>query len=447
MTSVHTLDHPGPAQTAVLPAIAVAALSLAGFINLAPTGGVLLATVIVDACVAAMAGLALLQLANEPTARVYPWVVALVALAVTYLALMVGGTESLSSELSTWRNVALYAFAAVYTAYCLRSQEQAERLTSLAIGLAGVLALFGVAQALLAARLPGFLLEPKDAVVFGYYGTDIVRSNGLIGNTIVYATYLTLMVAVTWARWLERRGRFLLAVVGLLLVAIYLTYSRAAMAGSVVVLAGIFVVTRRDVLRASLRALALAVGLALGVLVAFATPLRAAIESSFAYRELFLGQNASVQGSNAAHAMDVTLGIQQFSANPWIGTGVASQAQFSTLSEYGISITDGAFWARLAETGLLGMTAHLAVVVTAAATLCRLAVRRGPGSSLALGLLAFTIFQFMGAAFVNSAFYGKTPFVMYWILFGAAVAQNRLALACDPAVSSRPGSSVERVAR
>ncbi len=351
---------------------------------------------------------------------------ALVVLTAVYLALMFGGTEPTALELTTFRNVVLYSYIAVFMAYTFDDRREIDALTNLVLVLAGISSVFGILQAVLGNRLPLWLLRPRDAEVFGYFGTDITRSNGLIGNTIVFATYLTLMIALTFAKYMVRPQKRLIVLGVILLAAVYTTFSRAAIVGAAVVVALTFVLSRRDVLRAAVRLVAILIATSAVAFAIYAIPAaRLAAANSFLYQQLFLGNNASVQGSNAGHALDIALGVQQFNQSPAIGVGLGSQSQISTLSDFGISITDGAFWSRLAETGLLGMGAHIAVALTTIVFAWRLWRSSRRTNYLALAYISYASYEFAVAAFVNSGYYGKTPFVLAWAFFGLAVATGR----------------------
>lgn len=425
----------------------VVVLMYAGLINLVPTGSVQLATVVTDLLVLAMVVAAVLEAARQrDRVRVPAWCWALLLLAATYLALLAGGSESLGTELTTMRNVVLYSFVALYPAVRLRSRHAVRTIKRGVIYLCVPVAGLGILQSVAGARLPARFLAPRDAPVFGYFGTTIVRSNGLIGNSIVYSTFLLLMLALTLAVFLESRERRFLLIAALLVVGIFLTYSRIAFVGAFIVVAAVYLIDGAARRRAPARVVALTVVAAIAVvLIAVVDPARRYVQGSFVYQSLFLSQNASVQGSNQGHRLDVAIGIDRFHAHPWLGGGIGSTAQYSSLAEFGASITDGAFWARLAETGLVGMAAHALVIVTSLSALAVAAFGARGRSATAVALLAYSLYEVAAAAFVNSAYYGKTPFVLFWLLFGVAIAEHRIerapAAALDQATGRRDATS------
>lgn len=430
-----------PRSSARLGALMLATVVLAGWINLLPTGGVFPATVLVDVLTAAMIWLVITDLLRKDAPHVESWMLALFVLLVAYVVASIVSYEPLGDRFLVVRSSCLYAFVSVFIAIRLRAQADTTYLKGVTVALGVFLALFGIAQSYLS--LPTALLTPKDSMVFSYFGTDIVRSNGLVGNTIVYGVTLTLIFAALLARAVATHGQYRYLPPAIVLIGIYTTNSRAALIGAAAVAAFVLIASRQDLRQSLGRIFTFAGGL--GVLGALAWCIPSvwnSITSSFIVQELFLGRNISVQGSNRGHREDITLAIDRFKENPIWGHGVGSVGEGSIDAVYGKTITDGAFWARLAEGGIMLTAAWLAVILTVSAACWRAWRASNRTNWVALGVLGFSVYQFGFAAFVNSGWFGKTPFVMYWVLFGLAMAIERQRQQAEP--EPRPSATQSR---
>jgi hypothetical protein len=360
-------------------------------------------------------------LARNGRLRPPTWCLSLGTLLAVYLTLIVASPEPLTTRLIAMRDQIGYAVIAIYAFWVARSDTSWSTALGLTMWGGRLSASFGIVQWLLASHLPSQLLAPTDTVLFGYYGTDIARSNGLVGNTIVFGALMTLMYAVHLAGWLRAPNLAGLAWSGLFLIAILSTFSRIAIVGAVAtfVLCVISVWARQHPERLAAAAIA-GPSLLLGIMFAIGPMVMHSAGDSFIVRDLFLGGNLSVRGSNDGHIEDLRIAQDSFNAHPVTGTGIGTHSVDSVYGASHPTITDGAMWARLAEGGLLLAIPYAAFLILVIAA-CIRAARKPQSGWLAVGLAAYLAYEFVAASLVNSAFFGKVPFVITWVVAGLAL--------------------------
>ncbi len=414
--------------TFVLCACLLICVFFSGFINLIPTGSLFPATVIIDClCILMFAGYVTAAMTREGV-RIPPWVIAFVLLTVVYVCLFANGNETLYDKYLNLRNEVLYAFVAVFISANLKSKNEAIRLLRLAMRFSVVLAIFGIVQFVFRSTLPEWLLVSRDTTVFGYYGTDITRSTGLIGNTIVYSNMLLLFFTFHLAKMAHGfKFRDSLGAV-ILFTSIILTFSRVAIAGSVsvAVVLLVYVVAKRRptplVILASGASLFGFIGL---TWIFLSEQLIAQLGSSFIYSDLFLNQNASVQSSTSLHNVYIDIALKIVQEDPWFGIGIASQGQNSLNAQSSTVITDGAFWSLLAEGGIVLLASYFVFLIICAVTAFKTIKFANFESYVPIAFLVFSAYEFFASAIYNSSFFGKAPFILYWFIFGIVVVVGR----------------------
>jgi hypothetical protein len=409
--------------------ILAVAVAFRGFIGLVPTPAGSLATWITDGVTVVCAVIVVWGLLGRRPLR-DPWFVyAFGGFVAVSLFFCVISPEPWTVKLIALRNHALYGVVALYATQYL-TEWGAARVEAVLRWAGVAVAVFGIGQYFFRASLPDWLLKPIDSDLFGYWGTDIVRANGLVGNTIVYAAFLLLILAVWWVRVFTTSGSQRWVALGATLVvggAVLATFSRMVMLLAIVlmVVAPMLVALRRGRRAILLTGAVIGGGLVVAaVSVLLIEPLRARVLDSWIIRELFSQGNASVTESTDLHFEMIQMALDHFVGSPLVGIGYGTQSSGSTFSVDGSVITDGAHWATLAEGGALLTVATLGFFAIVLVRLGRVWWKTGDleaaGRALAAGL--YLVAQFGAASFLNSGFYGKTPFVAFWILAGCALA-------------------------
>lgn len=413
----------GSTLAAALVRILVLVTFFSGIVNLIHLRNVYLATVMIDAIVLLLAFASAVRIiAKDRPVRLPVWAQVLTLFILTYAILAFISPEPSSVALTNFRSVAGYASISLAILLFI-GESQARQILRLAMRCSMALAGFGIAQYLFRGTLPAILVSSRDTEAFGYYQTDVLRANGLIGNTIVFATILLIFFAIHSAKLAEKPSwttAFATLVLGLGLVC---TYSRIAIVGIPIVLfLSVILVFARSRMR---HGFALALGVLCVVFIvvwAMWPTIDPYLSDSFVYRGIFMGGNAAVQGSNAGHTRDIQVGKEAFMRSPVFGQGVGTQQLGSSYSATHPVLTDGALWARLAEGGIFLTGFYLVVMIAIVNMLWTRLTTREVGY-LAAGLLAFASYEFLFAIVYNSGFFGKGPFVMFWILVGVAATQ------------------------
>lgn len=420
-----------------------------GFINLIPSPGPALATLLIDGALVIMFGAFVVRVGvAQGRMPISTWMAAWLVLVLAYAALLLQGGAPFAEQLATVRSHALYVFLAIYIATCVEETAELRRLLEMIMRLGVAFSVFGILQYLLRAQLPTWLLASSDTRVFSYFGTDITRSNGLMGNTIVYSAVLLLFLSL-WAFKFAQRPTWRSGLASVVvIVALMTTFSRIAIAGAAViaVLALLRMLGKEGIskLVPGLVAFSLLGSVVVVALLADPTTSRA-IADSFIVKELFGGQNESVQGSTAGHDAFTQFALNSFGSNPWTGVGIGSQSVVGTTA---VQITDGANLAVAVEGGLALFIPWMLLIVTAG--LAAFAARKVVEAEyrfLAYSLVVFIAYQFGAASFVNSAIIGKTPFLLFWAAFGILMGLARASRRNAGSVSVAVGSDSERYGR
>ncbi len=429
--SMESVARPGQSP---IPRLLIAGLLssvlMSGFINLIPSpfSGVYVATLVSDIIVGLMmASLAARVIRRGGAVKVQGWVLSIALLILAYIALVPFGPESLQLQLAEIRTRVGYLIGAVYVYAFVRERRQQEQIINYATFLAVIVALIGVAQQLRGSELPAWLIAAPGEIAFSYQGTEILRANGLVGNTIVFAALMLMFMSLSLARALSKPGWIHLGLTLLFGGAVVASYSRMA-----IVLIPVVVMSVAALLSLGRQSASrLASPVVWSVLVALVVVLGAMasgsadefIESSFLASGLFDGANASVVGSTDRHFYQIAFAADAFLSSPLVGVGIGTQRMDSSWFATQPVITDGAIWLVLAEGGLV-VAIPTAVLLIA----CGLVLWRGRKAAnlpwLPVGLAAFYAVQLLPASLLNSAILGKAVVVTGAVLFGLAATQT-----------------------
>jgi|GEM_PF-2723730 len=412
-------------RSATLLIVLIAVVYGSGFINLLPTGHLYAATLLID-CITIVLGI-LVVLGLTWDRRVPElWVWGLAGLALVYVALSFHGGENVVARLTTVRSSVLYAVVGVFAATRL-SVTDARRVIRVLLAIGVVFAAFGLLQFALRNALPEWLLVSRDTNAFSYYGTDIIRSTGLLGNTIIYANLMLLYVAVFAFRLMAKFSWGTLVSVILAFAAVVVTFSRLAIVGAVLISLVAFVLwlvknwsRRMGIVLAVVGGVVVVV---LGVLSLLPGP-RQVLGKSFLVEGLILGGNASVQGSTDIHSSFANLAWALLGGpDRWFGLGLGTQTQGSVYSLHHAVVTDGAALATLLEGGLVLVVAYAVVIACCAVYLVRARLQVAVSDRyFVVALFVYGLFLVGVSSFVNSAYFGKVLFITLWLMFGLAMA-------------------------
>lgn len=395
-----------------------------GFINLVP-GPTAPATLLIDGITAVMFFGVLVTFIRRGGAEA--WMVWTIIAGALALVLALFGPVPPGDAIIAVRSLLFYVAAAMFTAVTVRTRESALRIVRTVMKAGLAIAVLGCIQFVFRGALPQWLLFTADTKLFSYYGTDITRATGLVGNSIVYGTFVSL-IFVLWLASSTRedltrasRLRHLVAV-AISGAAVVVSFSRISITVAVaaVAIAMLYAILRKGASRAVVTLFHIGLVGSILILVVLAIPqLLEPFSQTFLVQGLFLGNNASVTGSTDGHEMFTRLALQSFAEHPWVGIGLGSQSGANDR----IIITDGFHLSTMVEGGLV-----LLVPVTLSLLLVWFRAlgmwRRSSVTDrwLHIAVAVFLASQIFAAGFYNTGFYGKVPNVIFWIVFGAAVA-------------------------
>ena len=281
-----------------------------------------------------------------------------------------------------------------------------------------------IVQAFYSEKMPELLLTLHGTDQhFGFYGTNIFRVTGLVGNPLVFAGFSSFMVLLGYmflSFESRRRARFL---VWLPLVAMYYTYTRTSNVALLLTWGFAWTVwTTIPLWRRFVRGVFVIAFL--GVMLfggCFGPEL---FRQNFFFSRMS-GTEVTSQGSTNDHIDSLKNGLAAWKRHPFCGVGLGSQG-YSVKDHAGTFGGDGVYLALLLETGGVGLALTFAILFW---FLSQMMVRfaaapRGSPSYRMYGTLLLTAGYFAMASVLNSAFTARTNLCLYWILVGVMFARQ-----------------------
>ncbi len=296
------------------------------------------------------------------------------------------------------------------------SEEATEDLTYYLNRLFNISIIIGILQPFLFGIIPDFFVDPPLVVkddVFAqsriYLGTKIFsKPNGLIGNPIEYADFL--MSALIFKLFLiskrTRRDMFFIIV---LLITNFLTFSRFSLVFSVFLML-IYLYNVRII---SLQRVVFFI-ISLSLLFVFLNKEILKNEAVVYSLNRLTGRDISASGSNTEHVKDYIAVANLISENPIGGIPIGQSAGENQV------ITDGAWFKMLLEFGI-----PIFLIFSLILIYILLGSLRISFEGERLFLYMFFLFFFF-ANFVNSGFFSKINYSLFWLLLG--LNYNRLKL-------------------
>lgn len=415
--------------------IIVLSVMFSGFINLFDSGKVFLSTIFVDVAYTAILLLLGIKILINPRAfnATIFYIFAFVLVSFIAIGFFNFGVENLFDQFLVLRSEVLYSFVAIFIAQFIAEEKQLVLIVKTIMWSGLALSVTGILQFMGRNLLPDYLLWPKDAGFGGYTGTDIVRSTGLIGNTIVFATVLVLVLCI-WLGTLFINPNITSALCTVvILFGILTTFSRIAIVFSLLLLCISMIAFIWVNWSNWSRRIRIFVGTSvfLLILAVIASPLSQLIRNSFLIDQLLLGNNAAVQGSNQSRVLYLEKMFDAVKESPLIGQGIATQRADSIYSQNtGGIITDGAWLILAVEGGILLVLVYLVWVYFVASTaLKQFRIISRNLRFIPLAFLVFTLYSWGIAAQINTGIFGKAPFVLYWTIFGVVLSLQKYWLA------------------
>ncbi|RUS45285.1 O-antigen ligase family protein [Cohnella sp. AR92] len=345
-------------------------------------------------------------------------------LLIIYLAMFLWGNESIFTKILSLRDKILYVFVALFIFRFIKSSFQVDKLLRIVYLLGFIFSVFGIFQFIFRDVLPVWLLTPNNIDLFGFYGTDIIRSTGLLGNTIIYGNIMLLFLSIFINKSISSLKVKDIMFSAIVLISIFTTFSRTAIVGAfIVLLLSMSRIIKDSITRNATKGkiLFLFFGFISAIIIAlviiFNSSLNNSIKNSFIYSGLFSQNNASVQNSTEMHKNFITDAIVLLKEHMWFGLGIGSQRHGSLYSMSNVFITDSAFFATLTELGIILFIIYSAFIVLSMYYAFKVRAIK-EYRYLANGFLIFSLYEYSFANIVNSSYFGKVFYLLYWMLFG-----------------------------
>jgi hypothetical protein len=331
------------------------------------------------------------------------------------------GNGPLVERILGYRNIVIYMGPFFVISLLRVTKKTIQSMLNILLFLSLILTIFGIIQSMVGTSLPPILLliRRQSDVVFSFFQTDVVRSNGLLGNTIIYAGFLCFIFSIYVARFLVKRSKYDLVAIGIIVIANILTYSRASFVSFFL----IFLTNYLIIKGVSFKNMFF--GGLIVVVVGIAIIGYQSQSGNSLLMERLKNEERSTQGSTAVHLLQTFNAIENIIAHPIMGVGIGSQGSSSRGKN--IIIYDG-FWFQLVlEVGIPLALLYFIIyfysiyiaVVTAKRSIDPL------NKILGAGFVGGGVSYFV-MSFINSALFSPVTYVLFWTVFGLLLSLNRL---------------------
>ena len=333
------------------------------------------------------------------------------------LFLMFYGDNSFRDRVMGFRNNVIYP--GIWIPLALLGRAVSFRRVAAIIFYGGLAScVLAIIQAFFSADMPELLLTLHGTDKhFGFYGTDIFRVTGIVGNPLVFSGFSSFMVLLGYmflSFEARRRARFL---IWLPLIAMYYTYTRTS--NVALLLTWGFAWSIWTTIPLWRRFVRIAFVLTFLAVMLFGSCFGPELFRSNFFFSRMSGTEITSQGSTEDHINAAIGGLAAWAKHPICGLGIGSQG-YSVKDHTGTFGGDGAYLALLLETGGVGFV--LAFVIMAWflwRIMFRFAASPRAGPSFRMyGALLLTAGYFAMASVLNSAFTVRTNMCLYWILVG-----------------------------
>lgn len=314
-----------------------------------------------------------------------------------------------------WRNYFLYSFPLILP---LVIRLDYRRLLHFIISLMTLICLFAITQYIFRSFYPDALLKLKvEENNFNFYGYNIVRVNGLIGNTIIFTGFSIMAALLNFNTYIKtKRTAFLIGTI-VSYIAMVLTFSRAAWVfGTAILFFDYLIISRLEIKR--MIASTIMILLSSSVLYSWIIN----NQESFLYQRIF-SQEASTRGSNLVHAQQSAAALQAIASAPMLGTGLGSQGGSADINK--VIITDGWLLQTALEFGVPLTIVLLIFIITINFYGFLLMMIRDPVVDIFVATAVSSTAYFLLTSFLNSALTGKTVYILYFVILGLVLGVSR----------------------
>ena len=346
----------------------------------------------------------------------YGLIILIIILISIFLFKFIIDKTSIEYKIQNIHNMLFYLLIFVWVQATLNSKEEIKKMI-LSIRLLGVLLSgFAIIQYLFRNILPIKFLVLNQDKIFSYIGTDFIRVNGLIGNTIVFGTFSLIIYSLNLNILLRKINAKNYILTFISIISTILSFSRVAIIGMIVLSAFYIMFFKKNIKIM----IAFIVMLILGILVlniGFKNVL------TFMVNDVFTNSNISVKGSTDKHFNQIQLAMEYIKNNWFIGSGLgANEGSF-----YGnIIIYDGAWYSLLLDYGLVLFIPYVCFIFYSMIFSIKLINKNIGEYSSALVITYIGIsFWVLIIGFINSSFLAKVVYLTFWLIFGCVISIHR----------------------
>ncbi len=313
-----------------------------------------------------------------------------------------------------YRNYIFYMMVYFFIQPYLSSNNIHKFLVSSLMVLGFIVAVFSIIQGIFASYLPIDLLVLAGEDTFSFYESDIVRTTALIGNTIIFGIFLLVILQLYIRHYLLLKSEIVFFGSLVIVIAIVLTYSRAAIAGCALTI----ILQNYCFGKFNIKKIIMTV-----ILIAVTTISYLSFSPDYFLFRRLIGTEVSSYYSTVVHLEEIRNSLDVIKDNPLAGIGLGSQGKSSRSEKI---ITDG-FWFQLfLEMGIpLSLLYLLNIYLCTRIALTRSRMTLNPYVKIASdSFLCMSILLFF-LNFFNSAFSSPIVYLIYWTIFGLAIYKNQ----------------------
>lgn len=289
-----------------------------------------------------------------------------------------------------------------------------------------VVSFYGIIQFLFRNKLSIDFLALKGTNLFGYYGTDIIKANGLIGTPIDFGFFTLLFYTMFLQLFFQNKKVKYMICTLICLLSCICTFSRVAYLGLGIFTIIIIIINIKNKVISFNNKLIFMGLFTLSFILFMGFIQKGYIESSFIHKYIISGQSINVQSSNETHQSIVQDSIEYIKRSPMYGYGIGTQRYDTIYNPINFYNTDGVFFAFILELGIPIFILMIIVMITSIYYSYRIFKNNVYLQPLCLVFILTGLYQIMFEGFVNSSFVNKTSFVIYWLIFGIIMSSRKV---------------------
>lgn len=240
-----------------------------------------------------------------------------------------------------FRNDVVYTYPFVFILLFVKEKD-IYKIYSLIRNTAFLINIFAIIQFVFRDTLSLKFLVPNGQDVFAFWGSNIIRVTGLMGNTIEYGGYVVMIISMLWAEIIIKKFKslFLWIQLAVAIIANNLTFSRASIAGMIIVLILEYIIsspTKQTLSLIKRYTILILIG------IVFIKFILIYFEDAIIIQRLLGTNNLWNEDSDTIHMKTIQDAIHYIRNNPIIGYGIGKVGGSNTLGSKAI-IRDGSFW-------------------------------------------------------------------------------------------------------